>query len=270
MAALTKAEQKRLDEMQRKSEDRARLRAEFMDRIRAEAGPDVELSEENIKLPLRYNAQKLANYAKTAKKRFYKRTGKPVSLKREVARRANALQLNHKYIKYTRNHKTANAIIEAAIARKEAAEKKKSNTTQKRVSKKQQLIQGVKNAALADNIILNEANIKIPVAATIDDIPKLARVALGRYYKRIGVTSPSHQAILNEAAAMGIDPKYVKFLRAYKSKNDVLKAAQKRQEKDGVKVGKSGLRDQILKYAEDVLQKDEAAVRSALCVRKKA
>jgi Mg2+ and Co2+ transporter CorA len=69
---------------------------------------------------------------------------------------------------------------------------------------------------------------------------------------------------------MGIDPKYVKFLRSYTSKNEVLKAAQKRQEKEGAKLGKSGLREQILKYAEDVLQKDEAAVRSALCVRKKA
>ena len=266
MAALTKAEQKRMNVLLKKSQNRA----DFIEQIRAEAGPDVELSEENIKLPLRYNALKLANYAKTAKKRFYKRTGKPVSLKREVSRRANELQLNHKYIKYTRNHKTANAIIEAAIARKEAAEKKKSNTTQKRVSKKQQLIQGVKNAALADNIVLNEANIKIPVAATMNDIPKLAKAALGRYYKRMGVASPSQQAIMNEAAAMGIDPKYVKFLRSYTSKNDVLTAAMKRQEKDGVKVGKSSLREQILKYAEDVLQKDEAAVRSALCVRKKA
>jgi hypothetical protein len=270
MADYIKTEQKRHDEQQRKSEERARQRAEFMDRIRAEAGPNVDLSEENIKLPLRYNTLKLANYAKTAKKRFYKRTGKPVSLKREVARRANALQLNQKYIKYTRNHKTANALIEAALARKEASEKKKSNTTHKRVSKKQQLIQGVKNAAQADNIVLNEANIKIPVAATMNDIPKLAKAALGRYYKRIGVTSPSHQAILNEAVAMGIDPKYVKFLRSYTSKNEVLKAAQKRQEKEGAKLGKSGLREQILKYAEDVLQKDEAAVRSALCVRKKA
>jgi hypothetical protein len=270
MAAPRKREQKRLDEMQRKSEERARHRAEFMDLIRAEAGPSVELSEENIKLPSRYNALKLANYAKTAKKRFYKRTGKPVSLKRQVTQLANAIQLNHKYITYPRNQTSASFIVNAAVARKVAAERKKSNTTQKRVSKKQQLIQGVKNAALGDNIVLNDANIKIPVAATMGDIPKLAKAALGRYYKRIGVASPSQQAIMNEAAALGMNAKYVKFLRAYKSKNDVLKAAAARQAKNGTKSSKSAQREQILRYAAEAHQLDEAGVRSVICTRKKA
>lgn len=268
MATYTKAEQKRRDELERKVQERAKNRADVMDLIRAEAG--LDLSEENIKLPIRYNKGKIANYTKKAKAAYYKRNpDKPTSLKRQVIERANAIGLNHKYIKMGRTRKNANTIISEAVARKEKEEKKKTNTTQKRTSKKQMLIQGVKNAALAQNIVLNDANIKIPVAATMDDVPKLTKTAMGRYYKRVGATPPSHQAILDKAAAMGIDAKYVKFLRSYTTEEQILEAAAKRAAKNGVKVGKSALRDQILSYAE-AIGKTEAEVRSAICVRKKA
>jgi len=254
----------RLNEIAKKASDR---RA-FLDRIRADSG--LDLTNENIRLPAKYNETKIANYMKKANTRFSRRTGAPSARKRAAYAAAQQMGIDPKYIKFTKDYNTTQKVIDAAIIRRNANSKKKGDATVKKTAKKDLFRARVRAAAAANGIQLLNEDIKISASASNATLQQIVNASKKRYYARQKMASPFEAQVLQAAQEQGINQKYVKFLRSHKTMDEVLKAARTRQNKNTAKTSKSSLRERILAQAFDTFQADEKAVRSAICVRPKA
>ena len=114
-----------------KAAERNVTRKEIQNRLLSaakETGLSFEKNE--LKLPAKgAKMEKIANYLKAAKARYYKRTKKPNSVTREAIRRGAEEHINAKYIKRTATAKNVNAILAAARKKMEKAVGKVSGKT---------------------------------------------------------------------------------------------------------------------------------------------
>jgi hypothetical protein len=170
---------------------------------------------------------------------------------------------------------------QAANKRRARAEKALANRTAKRQRNKNKLAESratLRNTlharvlAKAREEVASLANddIKIPEKGAAESkFQTYVNAAKKRFYKRTKRMTPAQQAMMQRLANNGINAKYVKFGSRYKTYENVLKAAQKRANRNGSKTQKSAAREQILAYAQDTLGMNEKAVRSAICIKQK-
>jgi hypothetical protein len=170
---------------------------------------------------------------------------------------------------------------QAANKRRARAEKALANRTAKRQRNKNKLAESratlratlharVLAKAREEAVSLANEDIKIPEKGAAESkFQTYVNAAKKRFYKRTKRMTPAQQAMMQRLANNGINAKYVKFGSRYKTYENVLKAAQKRANKNGSKTQKSQKREQILAYAQASLGMDEKAVRSAICIKQK-
>ncbi len=160
---------------------------------------------------------------------------------------------------------------EKALANRTAkAQRNKNKAAETRAALRMTLRARVLAKAREEVASLRNEDVKIPEkGASESKFQTYVNAAKKRFYKATKRMTPAQQAMMQRLANEGINAKYVKFGSRYKTYNNVLKAAQKRANKNGSKTQKSQKREQILAYAQATLGMDEKAVRSAICIKQK-
>jgi hypothetical protein len=243
-----------------------------------------DLSEEDIRVPLSVHNSDFDNLLRNTKKRYYKRTKKHTPFKSEVLQEAKNRGIN-KYVKFSKNLTTKNAILNAAQRKsnesksKLEARKIKSKNTSKAKRAAERVTKEVSRGTLKSRVrqaLVNEGHnnvsnddIIVPLKAINSNLDKLVIHARKRYFKRTKKHTPKQANVLARAANQGIEAKYVKFRKEYKSNEEVLQAALVRKGKEDAKSAKPLLRQAILDHARDTLKLDSKQVRTLICAKEK-
>jgi len=261
----------------------AEIAQRIINAVRNQNGID-DLSDEDIRVPLSVHNSYFDNLLHNTKKRYYKRTKKHTPFKSEVLQEAKNRGIN-KYVKFSKNLTTKNAILNAAQRKsnesksKLEARKVKSKNTSRAKRAAEKVTKEVSRGTLKGRVrqaLVNEGHnnvsnddIIVPLKATNSNLDKLINHARKRYFKRTKKHTSKQATIIARAANQGIEAKYVKFRKEYKSNDDVLQAALVRKGKEDAKSAKPLLRQSILNYARDNLNLDGKQVRTLICAKEK-
>ena len=272
----------------KKKEKQKETQARLIQRIRDAARDENEINDltnDNVRVPLtalNVNFNKLLG---NAKKRYYKRTKKNTPFKKRVLQRAKNEGINEKYVKFSRELTSENAILNAArerkresnnrgTKRKEKAKvsskaKREANKATKEVTQialKVAIMQALKNEGYND--VKNEDPI-VPLKATQSNYQKLLDHARKRYLKRTKKHNQTQRNIVNRIVQAGVPKEYVKFRKEHKTFEQLLEAAQERMKKATRKADKPLKKQSILDYAHDTLGIDSKEVRTLICAKEK-
>lgn len=164
----------------------------------------------------------------------------------------------------------------AQRARNTAARRDAKKATKKAEKAKERgdladvLRQRIDQMAANAQLSLTANNVKIPSkGAKAEHLQKYFDAAKARYYKRTKKASSFQRRVLDEAAAQGLNAKYIKMGRT-KNMAEILKKAKDRQLKNTAKATKSETRAAVLAMAEQQFGLNEKELMSVVCVRKKA
>ena len=269
---------------QQQKDTQARLIERIRDTARDENGID-DLSNDNVRVPLTALDVNFNKLLGNAKKRYYKRTKKNTPFKTRVLQRAKNDGINEKYVKFSRELTSENAVLNAARTRKresnEKASKRKNkakvsskakreaNKASKEVTQlglKVAIMQALRNEGYND--VKNDDPI-VPLKATQSNYQKLLDHARKRYLKRTKKHNQTQRNIVNRIVQAGVPKEYVKFRKEHKTFDQLLDAARERMKKATKKQDKPIKKQSILDYARDTLGIDSKEVRTLICAKEK-
>jgi hypothetical protein len=270
---------------QKQRETQQRLTEQILEAAESENGI-TNFAEGDVKVPLtaiNSDFQKLLN---DARKRYYKRTKKNTPFKRRVLNQATQRGINHKYVKFSREYKTENQVLNAAAERKRESnmkltarkERSKTSAKEKRKSEKQKL--EVTQAQLRSEVRrrlvneglndLSEEDMIVPLKAKESNLDKLVNHARKRYYKRTKKHNKKQAELAQQLLNAGIsDKKYIKFRKEHKTFENLLEAARKREAKNTKKSTKPLHKQAILDFAQQTLGLEPKQVRTLICAKEK-
>lgn len=263
----------------------ARLIQRIRNAIRNEDGVE-NLSNDNVKVPLsaiNVNYEKLLG---DARKRYYKRTKKNTPFKKRVLQRAKNEGINEKYVKFSRELTSENAVLNAARERKRESNNKATRRKEKAKVSSKAKRQANKASKEVTQLQLKQAildelrsegydNVKnddpiVPLKATQSNYQKLLNHARKRYLKRTKKHTKSQaetvQRIVNEE---GIPKEYIKFRKEHKTYQQLVNAARARMNKATKKQTKPLQKQAILDFAKQTLNLEPKEVRTLICAKEK-
>lgn len=272
----------------KKKEKQKETQARLIERIRDAARNQNEindLSNDDVKVPLSAINSNFDKLFGDAKKRYYKRTKKNTPFKKRVLQRAKNEGINEKYVKFSRELTSENAVLNAArerkresnnrgTRRKEKAKvsskaKREANKASKEVTQmalKVAIMQALRNEGYND--VKNDDPI-VPLKATQSNYDKLLDHARKRYLKRTKKHNATQKNIVARIEQAGVPKEYIKFRKEHKTFDQLLEAAQARMKKATKKADKPLKKQAILDYARDTLGIDSKEVRTLICAKEK-